>query len=269
MSVLGSAIGGRRRRGRAAFVPFLTAGDPSPAWTARCVAALEQAGADVIELGVPFSDPIADGPVIQRASQRALAAGVTLSRTLALVARLRRDGVHIPIVLFTYFNPLLRMGLARFAGAARKAGVQGVLVVDLPLEEAAEFRSTLGASGLETVFLASPTTDPARLARIGAASTGFVYYVSRLGVTGARASVSGTLSLEVARVRKAARKPVAVGFGVSTPAQARAVGRVGDAVVVGSALVGLIEGRAPEAALRAVVNLAASMMKAMREAQER
>lgn len=269
MSVLGSAIGGRKRRGRAAFIPFLTAGDPSLAWTARCVAALEKAGADVIELGVAFSDPIADGPVIQRASQRALGAGASLPKVLALVARMRRGGVKIPIVLFTYFNPLLRMGLARFARVARKAGVQGVLVVDLPLEEAREFRAILGAAGLETVFLTSATTDPARLARIGAASTGFVYYVSRLGVTGARACLSKTLALETARVKKAVRKPVAVGFGVSTPEQAREVGRAGDAVVVGSALVGLSEGRSPAAALRAVVNLASRMMKAMREAQER
>ncbi|MGE0435212.1 MAG: tryptophan synthase subunit alpha [Planctomycetota bacterium] len=227
-----------RDSGRAAFIPYITAGDPSLAQTAVYLRQLAAAGADLIELGVPFSDPIADGVVNQQAAERALAAGTTLGGILDMVAALRADGFATPCIVFTYLNPLLRMGVDAFAERAAAAGVQGALVVDLPPEEADEFVPALHARGLDTVFLASPTTPPERLARVAAASSGFVYYVSRLGVTGERQALSDSLADEVSRVRAAvAPLPVAVGFGISTPEQAAAVAAHADGVVVGSALV--------------------------------
>lgn len=246
-----------------AFIPFLVAGDPSLDWTGRFVGALAKEGAAAVELGVPFSDPVADGPVIARASERALAAGATLPRILGLVRRLRARGVTVPIVLFTYYNPILSYGLGRFARDAARAGAQEALVVDLPPEEAADYRKAMARAGLQTVFLASPTTSARRLRLIDEASTGFVYYVSRLGVTGARRVLSRTLGAELKRVRRSVRKPVAVGFGVTTPEHARRAARLGDAVVVGSALVALAQDRAPAQALRRMRLLARAMMKAM------
>lgn len=248
-----------------AFIPFLVAGDPSLTWTARFVRALEAAGAGAVELGVPFSDPVADGPVIQRAAQRALAAGTTLARVLKLVARLRARGSRVPVILFTYYNPVLSYGLARFARDAARAGAQGALVVDLPPEEAGAYRAQMRRAGLRTVFLASPTTSARRLRLVAEASTWFVYYVSRLGVTGARRTLSRTLAAELRRVRRRVRGPVAVGFGISTPEQARAVARLGDAVVVGSALVALAERHRPARALRRMRALARAMVAATRE----
>lgn len=231
---------------RAAFVPYLTAGDPGLEWTERYLDVLAEAGADIVELGVPFSDPIADGPVNQRSSERALKAGTTLSGILDCVSRKREGGCETPIILFSYFNPILRMGLDRFAGRAARAGVDGVLVVDLPPEEAGAYRASLDAAGVETVFLASPTTTDERLTKVGEASTGFVYYVSRLGVTGTRTSLAESLEEDVQRARRKIAKPIAVGFGISTPDQARAVAQLADGVVVGSALVKLLDGSDPE-----------------------
>lgn len=261
---LRAALASARRQRRAAFIPFLMAGDPSLAWTGCFLKALVEAGADVVELGVPFSDPVADGPVIQRAARRALRAGTTLLRVLGLVARLRAQGFAAPIVLFTYYNPVLSYGLGRFARDAARAGAQGALVVDLPPEAAGPYAAAMKRAGLGTVFLAAPTTSPARLKLIDRASTGFVYYVSRLGVTGVSRSLSRSLAGELRRVRRLVRNPVAVGFGIATPAQAREAAGHADAVVVGSALVRLAEGRRPAAAARRMRALARSIVKELK-----
>ncbi len=227
--------------GRAAFITFLMAGDPSLEATAVLLDALAAGGADVIELGVPFSDPIADGPVNQRAATRALAAGTKLSGILEMVAR-HRDRLGIPIVLFTYFNPIHARGIERFAEQAAASGVDGVLCVDLPPEEGeGELVPALRERGVDTIFLAAPTSTRERLARLAAASSGFIYYVSRTGVTGERSALPDDLVRDVKRLRRRSALPIAVGFGISSPAQVAAVGAVADAVVVGSALVRLVE----------------------------
>jgi tryptophan synthase alpha chain len=230
-----------RAAGRAAFIPYVTAGDPDLATTGELVRALAAAGADIVELGVPFSDPIADGPVNQRAAMRALASRTTLDGILALVAGLRADGVAVPVVLFTYFNPLHVRGVERFAASAAAAGVDGVLCVDLPPEEAGELGPALRAQGLDLVFLLAPTSTPARVARVAELASGFVYYVSRTGVTGERDALPADLARDVRRLRRRLGLPVAVGFGISTPEQVAAVGRLADGVVVGSALVRTVE----------------------------
>ena len=238
MSRIGRAFSRASREGRAALVVFVEAGDPSIETTERLLPALAAAGADVIELGVPFSDPIADGPVIQRASERGLAAGARLSAVLGLVARARAAGLDAPVVLFGYANPVLSMGEAAFASRAAEAGVDGALVTDLPPEEGSAFASTLRATRLDPVFLLAPTSPPRRVRMVGRLSRGFVYVVSRPGVTGVRADVPEGLDTLVETVRAGAgRLPVAVGFGISTPAQVSAVARLADGVVVGSAVV--------------------------------
>ncbi len=240
-----------REQKRAAFIPFLTAGDPDLETTPELLAALVAGGADLIELGVPFSDPIADGPVIQRAATRALASGTTLSGILRLVAR-NRDRLGVPIVLFTYFNPIHARGIERFAEQAAASGVDGVLCVDLPPDEAARcFTPTLRRHGLDTVFLVAPTSGRQRVQRVASSSTGFVYYVSRAGVTGARAELPKELAKEARRLRRKLAAPLAVGFGISTPEQVAAVARVADGVVVGSALVRFVEEHAGEPDLTA------------------
>ena len=251
-----------RGQGRAAFIPFLMAGDPDLEWTGKMVRGLTRAGADIIELGVPFSDPVADGPVNQRAAERALAKGTTLKRILALVAELRINGDDCPIVLFSYFNTILRMGLEHFAQTAAKAGVNGVLVVDLPPEEAAEYTSIMRLNKLDTVFLASPTTTPQRLKLIDDASTGFVYYVSRLGVTGKKTQISETLSRELDSVRQHVSQPIAVGFGVSSPSQVHHLSQHADGVVVGSALVQYNDKHDPETACQKIESLCRDLASA-------
>jgi tryptophan synthase alpha chain len=252
------------REGRAALVVFVEAGDPSLEVTERLLPALAAAGADVIELGVPFSDPIADGPVIQRASERALAGGTTLSSVLALVGRARAAGLDAPVVLFGYANPVLAMGEAAFAAKAAEAGVDGTLVTDLPPEEGASFAATLRAARLDPVFLLAPTSPPRRARVVRRLSRGFVYVVSRPGVTGVRSDVPEGLADLVARVRTGVgRLPVAVGFGISTPAQVAAVARLADGVVVGSAVVVAMEkaaaaGEDPVAAAAGLVRELAS-----------
>lgn len=219
------------------FVPFIMAGDPTIEATLATVDVLAAEGADIIELGVPFTDPLADGPVIQLAAERGIKSCPSLLSTLEVIRTIRDRHPKLPIVVFTYANPLFRMGFAKAAAAMRNAGASAVLVVDLPPEEAAEHIEAMRANDIDTIFLASPTTTPARLKLVGEASRGFVYYVSRLGVTGAQRELSSSLAEEVARVRAATSTPVAVGFGVSTGAQAREVAKIADGVIVGSALV--------------------------------
>ena len=222
------------------LVAYITAGDPSLAATEKIVLAAAEAGADVIELGVPFSDPVADGPTIQRASERALRSGTTLAGVIGLVEKIRAQS-DVPLVLFTYFNPILQMGLEKFAKTAALAGADGVLATDLTPEEAEEYRSTLQAHGLDTVFLAAPTSTDARLALIAHVSSGFLYLISRAGVTGAREALPPDLPALVRRTRKFTSLPIAVGFGISLPTHVTVLGGIADAAVVGSALVAEIE----------------------------
>ena len=230
-----------RARGERALVPFVTAGDPDLATTEALVPVLAEAGADAIELGVPFSDPIAEGPTIQKSSERALAAGASLRRILELVKGLR-PRVDVPIVLMGYANPFFTMGERGFAEAAAAVGVDGVIVPDLPPEEGERFYGALEGAGVDPILLAAPTTTPERLAVLAARSRGFLYYVALTGVTGARAVVARDLEAGVRRARRIASLPVCVGFGVSTPEQAAEIGRYADGVVVGSALVDRIAG---------------------------
>ncbi|HVB33233.1 MAG TPA: tryptophan synthase subunit alpha [Patescibacteria group bacterium] len=247
------------------LVAYLTAGDPSLEATGEIVLAAAQAGADVIELGVPFSDPVADGPVIQRASERALRAGTTPECILDLVARLRRF-CEVPLVLFSYFNPILQMGIEKFAQRAAQAGADGILATDLTPEEGTEYRRIVRAAGLDTIFLAAPTTPPGRIERIASVSTGFLYLISRTGVTGQRDSLPDDLASLIARARRATSLPLAVGFGLSQPEHLRAlVGQV-EAAVVGSALVAEIE-RAPSPAA-AAQNVAGRIAALKRGAHE-
>lgn len=241
-----------RREGRAAFVPYLTAGDPSLEATGELLAAFAANGADLIEVGVPFSDPIADGPVNQRAAARALAGGASVSGILRMIAE-RRGDIGVPVVLFTYANPILARGPQRFAEQAAASGVDGVLCVDLPPEEADEITAPLLDHGIDTIFLLAPTSTRERIRKVARASTGFAYYVSRTGVTGERAALPRALQREVKALRKSLPVPLAVGFGISTPAQVRAVGKIADGVVVGSALVRLIEEHGQDGDLASVV----------------
>lgn len=241
MSAIDDVLERCRQEERAAFIPFLVAGDPSLESTVGQLEAAAAGGADLIELGVPFSDPIADGPTIQRAATRALAAGAKLSAILDLVAR-HRDRLGVPIVLFTYFNPVHARGIERFTEQAAASGVDGVLCVDLPPEEGErELVPALREQGVDAIFLLAPTSTRERVKRVDAASSGFVYYVSRTGVTGEREALPADLLRDVKRLRRRLRLPLAVGFGLSTPEQVAAVGEVADAVVVGSALVRLVE----------------------------
>ncbi len=254
MSAISEAFARCREERRSAFIPFLTAGDPDLATTGELLQAMADGGADVIELGVPFSDPIADGPVIQRASTRALESGTTLSAILRLVAR-QRDRLGVPILLFSYYNPIHARGALSFAEQAAASGVDGVLCVDLPPEEGAAdgFIPAMRQHGLDTVFLLAPTSTKERIRRVAEHSTGFVYYVARVGVTGARSELPKELVKEVKRMRRKLVQPLAVGFGITTPEQAGALGKVADGVVVGSELVRLIEEKAGDADLAAAV----------------
>jgi len=264
VGAIGRAFAAARARRRAAFVPFVMAGDPDLATTERIVVALAEAGSDVVELGVPFSDPIADGPVNQAAASRALASGTTLPAILASVARLRAS-TAVPIVLFSYCNPIASYGAARFAEHAAASGADGVLLVDLPPEEAErEGFGALAAHGIDAIHLLAPTSPRERMRAVRRAGSGFVYYVSRLGVTGERATLPPELAREVRAVRTATKRPVAVGFGIATPAQAAAVARLADGVVVGSALVRRIgEGGTPAAIVDRVGAAAAELAAAM------
>ncbi len=226
-----------RARARKGLVPFVTAGDPDPAWTPAILHALVDAGADVLELGVPFSDPMAVGPVIQRASERALVKGTGPKRVLEIVRTFRRDDATTPVVLMGYLNPIEIHGTVRFLDDARAAGVDGLLLVDSPVEESETLARELEARGLHQITLIAPTTSAERLPRVAAGAQGFVYYVSFAGITGADKLTPADVASHVRRIRAAARVPVAVGFGVKEPAQAVALAGEADAVVIGSALV--------------------------------
>jgi tryptophan synthase alpha chain len=228
-----------KREGRPGLVTYVTAGDPDLARSGEILKALDRSGADVLEVGVPFSDPLADGPVIQRATERALAAGSSLRASLSLIRTVRRD-IAAPIVIFSYANPLMRMGVERFAGEAASAGVQGVLALDLPIEEAEDFHRVLAAAGLDTIFLLSPTTTEERIRKAARLGRGFLYGISRLGVTGARDRVADGAEALVRRIRSQTNLPIALGFGISRPEHVAEVGTYADAAVVGSALVSLI-----------------------------
>lgn len=237
-----------KREGRKGFIPYITAGDPSLEATEKIILELERSGADIIELGVPFSDPMADGPVIQRASERALANHVSVKDCLDLVRRVRQTS-EVPIVLFSYLNPLLSIGLERLGDELKSAGVDGVLATDLVPEEADEFRAALQSAGIDLIFLVAPTSTDERIRLIAEASNGFVYAVSRTGVTGVRQSLSEASSTLVQRVKRFTDLPVAVGFGISTPEQVNEVWQHADAAVVGSRIVAEIEQNAGDPAL--------------------
>ena len=238
MRPIGRAFAKAKASGRAALVVFVVAGDPELATTRRLLPALAESGADVLELGIPFSDPLADGPAIQRASERALASGTTLPAALKLLAELRTMRFAAPVVVFSYANPILAMGEAEFAHRAAEAGADGVLVTDLPPEEGRGFASILKSAKLDPVYLVAPTSPDERIRRAGSLSRGFLYVVSRLGITGTRAELPEGLAALVGRVREQVpRLPVAVGFGLSTPEQVRWVAAIADGVVVGSAVV--------------------------------
>lgn len=226
--------------GRTALIPYITAGDPDADSTVALLHGLVDAGADILELGVPFSDPMADGPVIQAACERALAGGTSLRDVLDMVRTFRRDDADTPIVLMGYLNPLESMGIERFASAAAEAGVDGILAVDLGADEAGDVAPLFTAAGLDTVCLVAPTTIESRLARVAEHASGFLYYVSLKGVTGAASLDVAALDERLAMIRRHASQPLAVGFGIGTPEAAAAVARVADGVVVGSALVRLI-----------------------------
>jgi tryptophan synthase alpha chain len=239
MSRIAETFARLKRERQTGLVTYTTAGDPDLRRSAEILKALDRAGADVLEVGVPFSDPLADGPVIQRATERALAAGTTLAGVLDLIQSIRGE-VTAPIVIFSYANPLLKMGLDIVASRAATAGVDGVLALDLPIEEADQFRSVLASSGVDTIFLLSPTTTDARIKKAAELGRGFLYGISRLGVTGARDRVATGAEAMVRRIRAHTAMPIALGFGISRPEHVAEVGRYADAAVVGSALVSLI-----------------------------
>jgi tryptophan synthase alpha chain len=226
-----------RKEGRAGLVTYLTAGDPDPDTSARLFAGLATAGADLIEIGMPFSDPMADGPVIQEAGQRALRQGMNLRRTLAMVGQLRRADEATPIVLMGYYNPIYRYGAERFTHDAVAAGVDGIIVVDLPPEEDVELTAPARAAGLDVVRLATPTSDDQRLPLIVERASGFIYYVAVAGITGTRSAEAASVAAAITRLRRFTQLPIAVGFGIRTPQQSAEVARVADAAVVGSSLV--------------------------------
>jgi tryptophan synthase alpha chain len=258
-----------RAAGELGIVAYITAGDPTLDDTHKFVLALAEAGADVIELGVPFSDPLADGPTIQRASERALKSGTTLGGVLHIVHRIRLHS-EVPLVLFSYYNPILQMGLERFADFAAHAGADGVLATDLTPEESEDYRRILHAHHLDTIFLAAPTSSDERLKKIAACSSGFLYVISRTGVTGAKDSLPDDLPALLRRTRQFTELPVAVGFGISLPGHVSVLGGLADAAVVGSALVSEIERAAnPDAAAAALRERVQKLKEAARHGLSR
>jgi tryptophan synthase alpha chain len=262
MGRLGDTFARLRGERRGGLIAYVTAGDPDSPRSEDILVALAEGGADVLEVGVPFSDPVADGPVIQRASERALAAGMTLNGTLDLVRRLR-NRIETPVVLFTYANPVLRMDPTVFAERAHKAGADGVLMLDYPVEEAEPLRAPLVAAGLDPIFLISPTTTEARIERSAQLGAGFLYLISRLGVTGARAEMADDATALVERVRRHSSLPLALGFGISRPEQVAAVCRHADAAVVGSAIVNVVAQHASNDAAAAVRDFARWLKSAL------
>jgi tryptophan synthase alpha chain len=251
-----------RASGELGIVAYITAGDPTLDATLRFVLTLAEADADVIELGVPFSDPLADGPTIQRASERALKSGTTLAGVLDLVRRIRQTS-QVPLVLFSYYNPILQMGLEKFASTAASAGADGVLATDLTPEESDEYRRILSVHHLDTIFLGAPTSTDERLAKIAACSSGFLYLISRTGVTGAKDALPDDLPSLLRRARSVTHLPIAVGFGISLPGHVSVLGGLADAAVVGSALVSEIE-KAPS--VDAAATALAARIRSLKEA---
>jgi tryptophan synthase alpha chain len=268
MSRIAARFAALRARGERALVPFITAGDPDLATSEALVLAMAEAGADLVELGVPFSDPIAEGPTIQRASERALAGGTSLRRVLELARRVRAR-CDVPLLLMGYANPFYAMGPRNLIQAATEAGVDGFIVPDLPPEEGEDLYGAAGEAGLDGVLLAAPTTTPARLALLGARTRGFLYFVSLTGVTGARAEMAADLEESVARARAVCSLPVCVGFGVSTAEHAAEIGRYADGVVVGSAIVERIERAAtPDEAVDSIARFVAELKAPLRPRRE-
>lgn len=255
-----AALAAQNRKG---LIPFITAGYPDPAYTVQFMHALVAGGADVIELGVPFSDPMADGPVIQRSSERALANGVTLKHVLGDVKRFREQDAKTPVVLMGYANPIERMGIDAFATAAAQAGVDGVLTVDYPPEESVEFAERMRAAGIDPIFLLAPTSTDARIAAVGKVASGYVYYVSLKGVTGAANLDVSNIASKIPAIKSQVKLPVGVGFGIRDALTARAVADVADAVVIGSRLVQLLEEVPLQAAASALTNFVAEIRKAL------
>ena len=249
-----------RQRGRAGLITFSTAGDPDIDTSAKILQTLDKVGVDVLEVGVPFSDPLADGPVIQRASERALKSGANLTNTLEMIRDVR-DNIRAGIVLFTYSNPVVRMGLERFATTAASAGVDGVLILDLPIEESREFHDVAISADIAPIFLLSPTTSEARIDRAAELGRGFLYGISRLGVTGVQAEVASNVDALVRRIRGVTDMPLALGFGVSKPEHVAEIGQIADAVVVGSGLVDVIARSDPKELLLNVENYIMWLLK--------
>ncbi len=265
MSRLTTSFAAARASGRRVLVPFITAGDPDLATTEKLIFALEAAGADAIELGIPFSDPLADGPVIQLSNARALASGTTLRAILDMVARIRGK-VRVPLVLMGSINPIHAFGAERFAQAASAAGIDGIIIPDLPIEDGEQTFRPLRAHDIDTVLLVAPTTPAARLAEIGRRSRGFVYYVSLTGVTGERTKLRSDLPARIRTVQRAVDRPVLVGFGISTPEQAAEVAAVADGVIVGSAVVRRVPGAG---GARGACERVASFVRELRAALDR
>ena len=254
-----------KKRGEKALITFITAGDPGLEETKRLILELERAGADIIELGVPFSDPMADGPTIQASSERAIRNGTTLPKVLSLVREIRQKS-NIPIVLFGYYNPVFTYGLERFARDVKRAGVDGILVVDLPPEEAGELKRVLKPQGVDLIFLLTPTSNTRRLRVVTENASGFVYYVSVTGVTGVRKRLSGSIKDQIKRARRYTHLPIGVGFGISTPQQARKVCRWADGVIVGSAIINILaENRSPSVLVKRVGTFVRQIKEAIKK----
>ena len=263
MSRIAATFARLKGEGRKALIPFITAGDPEPGLAVPLMHALVAGGADVIELGVPFSDPMADGPVIQRSSERALKHGVSLKAVIEYVTEFRRKDATTPVVLFGYANPIEAMGIERFADAVKSADIDGVLVVDYPPEEAQKLVTLLDARGIDTVFLLSPTTEDARLKRVAALGRGYLYYVSLRGVTGAAHLDLDDVARHIERIRRCTALPVGVGFGIRDPETARRIASVADAVIIGSRLVQEIENSRSEQAVANAQAFLSSIRSAM------
>lgn len=262
MSRIAGTFADLKRNGKKALVTFITAGDPDLAVTEELIPLLAENGADIIELGVPFSDPMADGPTIQLSSERALAAGTTLPKILAMVKSVR-SRTQVPIVLMGYFNPIFVYGVDRFAADAAAAGVDGVLLVDLPPEEAEEFKACADRHGIDLIYLLTPTSDEARIRAVARRARGFIYYVSVTGVTGVRSGIEASVAGNVSFIKERATVPVAVGFGIATPAQAAVVAATADGVVVGSAIVKLFEQHRGEELKGALATFVSSLKRGM------
>jgi tryptophan synthase alpha chain len=263
MSRIKTRLDALRAAGRKALIPYMTAGDPYADATPEIMHALAAGGADVIELGVPFSDPMADGPVIQKAGERALARGITLAKVLAMVRSFRRDDPTTPVVLMGYANPVERYGIEAFVADARDAGVDGVLVVDYPPEECEDFAAALRSAGLDPIFLLAPTSTEARMAQVGRIASGYVYYVSLKGVTGAGHLDTEAVAAMLPRIRAFVPLPLGVGFGIRDAATAQAVARVADAVVIGSRLVQILENQPRESVAGAARGFMAEIRQAL------